>query len=64
MMSKTVVVPIAGQSEADLSSMDGDAAPLRSGAQGRICSTISLAHKNFKENFSVGVWRQPEIHQP
>lgn len=47
MMSKTVVVPIAGQSEADLSSMDGDAAPLRSGAQGRICSTISLAHKNF-----------------
>lgn len=49
MMSKTVVVPIAGQSEADLSSMDGDAAPLRSGAQGRICSTISLAHKNFND---------------
>jgi hypothetical protein len=48
MMSKTVVVPVAGQSEAAISSMDGGDAPLRGGAQGGSARQFpSLAHKNF-----------------
>ncbi|GFF74780.1 hypothetical protein IFM47457_03730 [Aspergillus lentulus] len=48
MMSKTVVVPVAGQSEAGISSMDGDDAPLRSGAQGGSASNNFTRTQKFQ----------------